>query len=48
MINFRYPSLEMIESLFVGTSALVKVNIERFDDLEKTYSKGAFFLRQAL
>ncbi|WP_449462505.1 DUF4365 domain-containing protein [Streptococcus suis] len=44
MTNFRYPSLEMIESLFVGTSALEKVNIERFDDLEKTYSKGAFFL----
>lgn len=44
MTNLRYPSLEMIESLFVGTSALDKVNIERFDDLEKTYSKGAFFL----
>ena len=34
----------MIESLFVGTSALEKVSFERFDDLEKTYSKGAFFL----
>ncbi|WP_327084440.1 hypothetical protein [Streptococcus suis] len=44
MTNFRYPSLEMIESLFAGTSALEKVSIEGVDDLEKTYSKGAFFL----
>lgn len=44
MTNFRYPSLEMIESLFVGISALEKVCIEGVDVLEKTYSKGAFFL----
>lgn len=31
MTNFRYPSLEMIESLFVGTSALEKVSIERLN-----------------
>ena len=44
MTNFRHPSLEMIESLFVGISALEKVCIEGVDVLEKTYSKGAFFL----
>lgn len=44
MTDFKYPSLEMIESLFVGTSVLEKVNIVRFDDLAKTFHYGAFFL----
>ncbi|HFI0464192.1 TPA: hypothetical protein ACGOYX_001508 [Streptococcus suis] len=48
MTNFRYPNLEMIESLFVGISALEKVCIEGGDVLEKTYSKGAFFYHHFL
>lgn len=44
MTDFKYPSLEMIKSLFVGTNVLEKVNIVRFDDLAKTFHYGAFFL----